>query len=558
MKPLTLVELIAKESFVELRYSDVLSSTLPSFSRFQVTVNGVRRTVIGPATLIDGGKTVRLNLASAVLATDTVSITYGSVNRFDKAGYGDIRSLSTNQRAAFFRNTKVSNITPPITQPGPDQVLSWINCALEAIQSAGSNGKPGVPPTTGSRLMAMLSTAMLDTRAAFGDQVAFYKIDQNAPAAASVDAALIGAAYRILSLELPGEQEILQKHYKSSLANLTGTSQSIHSGLALGSGIADQIRSLRSNDGSTNNTPYQPPTNSLPGYVWMPAATGPTAGAALGPNWGTVKPWGLDSEVTHRTNGLQGRPDVNLDLYARDLAEVRLYGGLTNTATTTSRRNADQTDIALFWAYDRPDTYRPYGQLFDIATEIATNQATTPANNARLFANLSVAMADAVTVAWKEKYDNVQPRPWDVITGGFSDEDGSDLTVRDKEWKSLLSSINGVQSPPFPDFISGHSVMGGVFASVMTHFFGDKLVWSTTSQDLPGKSRSFDGRIANGSLGDISSVTSSSLWKDNSFFEAGLENAIGRVYGGVHVREACEDSFLLGVAIGNSTVQKLG
>jgi hypothetical protein len=557
MKPLTLVELIAKESLVELRYSDALSSTLPSFSRFQVTVNGVRRNITGPATLIDGGKTVRLNLASAVLATDTVAVTYTSVNRFDKIGYGDIRSLSTNEKAIFFRNQKAANITPPVNQPGPDQVLFWISCALEAIQSAGSNGKPGVPPTTGSRLMAMLSTAMLDTRAAFGDQVAFYKIDQNAPAAASVDAALIGAAYRILSLELPGEQEILQKHYKSSLANLTGTSQSIHSGLALGSGIADQIRSLRSNDGSTNNTPYQPPANGLPGYTWMPAVTGPTAGAALGPNWGSVSPWGLESKHTYGTNGLQGKPDVNLDLYARDLAEVRLYGGLTNTATTTSRRNADQTDIALFWAYDRPDTYRPYGQLFDIATEIATNQATTPANNARLFASLSVAMADAVTVAWKEKYDNVQPRPWDVITGSFSDEDGSDLTVRDTEWKSLLSSINGVQSPPFPDFISGHSVMGGVFASVMTHFFGDKLVWSTTSQDLPGKSRSFDGRIANGSLGDISSVTSSSLWKDNSFFEAGLENAIGRVYGGVHVREACEDSFLLGVEIGNSTVQKL-
>jgi hypothetical protein len=558
MKPLTLVELIAKESFVELRYSDTLNSILPSFSRFQVSVNGVRRSLTGPAMLRGGGTTIRLNLATPIQATDTVAITYGSVNGLDKVGFGDIRSLSTNQKAAFFRNQKAANITPPVNQPGPDQVLSWISCALEAIQSAGSNRKPGVPPTTGSRLMAMLSTAMLDTRAAFGDQVAFYKIDQNAPAAASVDAALIGAAYRILSLELPGEQEILQKHYKSSLANLTGTSQSIHSGLALGSGIADQIRSLRSNDGSTNNTPYQPPTNSFPGYTWMPASSGPNAGAALGPNWGTVKPWGLDSEVTHRTNGLQGRPDVNLDLYARDLAEVRLYGGLTNTATTTSRRNADQTDIALFWAYDRPDTYRPYGQLFDIATEIATNQATTPANNARLFASLSVAMADAVTVAWREKYDNVQPRPWDVITGSFSDEDGSDLTVRDTEWKSLLSSINGVQSPPFPDFISGHSVMGGVFASVMTHFFGDNLVWSTTSQDLPGKSRSFDGRIANGSLGDISSVTSSSLWKDNSFFEAGLENAIGRVYGGVHVREACEDSFLLGVAIGNSTVHKLG
>jgi hypothetical protein len=232
-------------------------------------------------------------------------------------------------------------------------------------------------------------------------------------------------------------------------------------------------------------------------------------------------------------------------LYAKDLTEVRLYGGLTN-----SLRNADQTEIALFWAYDRPDTYRPYGQLFDIATEISENQKVSPANNAILFANLSIAMADAVTLAWKEKYDNVQPRPWDVITGSFSDTDGSDLTVRDKDWKSLLSSINGVQSPPFPDFLSGHSVMGGVFASVMTHFFGDSLVWSTTSQELPGVTRTFDGFIGEGTLGDISSAT----YRANGFYEAGIENAVGRVYGGVHVREACLDSFNLGVQAGNSTV----
>ena len=545
MIPLALTELTINGSVLELRYNQALNGTLPSYSRFQVSVNGVRRAITGPAFLSGDGTTVRLNLASAVLATDTVSITYVSVNRFDKIGYGDIRSLSTNQRALFFRSQKAANITPPITQPGPDQVLSWIECALNAILSAGSNGKPGVPPTTGSRLMAMLSTAMLDTRAAFGDQVAFYKIDQNAPATANVDAALIGAAYRILSLELPGEYEILQKHYRSSLDSLKGTPQSIQSGLTFGAGIADKIRSLRSNDGSTNNTPYQPPTNSLPGYTWMPASSGPTAGAALGPNWGTVKPWGVVNTTTHRTNGLQGKPDVNLDLYAKDLTEVRLYGGLTN-----SLRNADQTEIALFWAYDRPDTYRPYGQLFDIATEISENQKVSPANNAILFANLSIAMADAVTLAWKEKYDNVQPRPWDVITGSFSDTDGSDLTVRDKDWKSLLSSINGVQSPPFPDFLSGHSVMGGVFASVMTHFFGDSLVWSTTSQELPGVTRTFDGFIGEGTLGDISSAT----YRANGFYEAGIESAVGRVYGGVHVREACLDSFNLGVQAGNSTV----
>ena len=545
MTPLTLTALTINGFSLELQYNQALNGTLPSSGRFQVSVNGVRRRITGPASLSNGGTTIRLNTDTAILATDIVTVTYVSVNGFNGVGFGDIRSLSTNERAAFFNNRKATNITPPITQPGPDQVLSWIECALNAIFSAGSNGKPGVPPPTGSRLMAMLSTAMLDTRAAFGDQVDFYKIDQNAPATANVDAALIGAAYRILSLELPGEHEILQNHYKSSLATLAGTPESIQSGLNFGSNIADQIRTLRANDGSTNNTPYQPPTNSLPGYTWMPATAGPTVGAALGPNWGSVKPWGVVNTTTHYTNGLQGKPDVNLDLYAKELTEVRLYGGLTN-----SLRNYDQTEIALFWAYDRPDTYRPYGQLFDIATEISENQNVSSANNAILFANLSIAMADAVTLAWKEKYVNVQPRPWDVITGSFSDTDGSELTVRDQEWKSLLSSINGAQSPPFPDFLSGHSMMGGVFASVMTHFFGDSLVWSTTSQELPGVTRTFDGFIGEGTLGDISSAT----YRPNSFYEAGLEDAVSRVYGGVHVREACLDSFNLGVQAGNSTV----
>jgi hypothetical protein len=153
-----------------------------------------------------------------------------------------------------------------------------------------------------------------------------------------------------------------------------------------------------------------------------------------------------------------------------------------------------------------------------------------------------------VICAWKEKYDNVQPRPWDLITGSFSDTDGSALTVRDQNWQSLLSSINGVQSPPFPDFLSGHSVMGGTFASVMSHFFGDNLTFAATSQELPGVVRTFYG---------FTDFTDAGGVERNSFYEAGLENAISRVYGGVHIREACEDSFAVGLNVGAAVVQDL-
>jgi hypothetical protein len=432
--------------------------------------------------------------------------------------------------------------------PGSDPILIWTYTALNAIQSAGSNGKPGVPPTTGSRLMAMLSTAMLDTLAAFGDVVDFYRIDQSAPAGANMNAALLGAAQRILSLELPGESSLIQEQYTSSLQSLAGSAESIEEGLAFGAGIADQIRALRANDGSDNTTPYTPPSGGLPGYVWTPAPSGPTAGAALGPNWGSVTPWVISSPDAYSADGLQCRPDVDLDQYAQQLNEVRLYGGLANTSTTTLERSPDQTEIALFWAYDRTDTFRPYGQLLEIAMDVALDQATSMLTNAKLIASLSLSMADAVICAWKEKYDNVQPRPWDLITGSFSDTDGSALTVRDPNWQSLLSAINGVQSPPFPDFLSGHSVMGGTFASVMSHFFGDNLTFDATSQELPGVVRSFDG---------FTDFTDAGVVQRNSFYEAGLEDAISRVYGGVHIREACEDSFAVGLNVGAAVVQDL-
>lgn len=488
-----------------------------------------RRTILFPSSYAPVVRTITFETEDAALAEGSY---YLIARVAGQPGAESAQDLANNQSVAL------------VNASGADPILVWTSCALNAIQSAGSNGKPGVPPTTGTRLMAMLSTAMLDTLAAFGNQVDPYQIDRNAPAGANRNAALVGAAQRILSLELPGESGLIQDQLNLSLQSLQGSQASIQSGLAFGASIADDIRALRANDGSAVNTAYVPPSG-MPGYVWMPASTGPMANVALGANWGSVTPWVISGTSAFSSNGLQARPDVDLDLYAEQLNEVRLYGGLANTATTTLLRTPEQTEIALFWAYDRPDTFRPYGQLLDIAMDVAAEEETSLATNAKLIASLSLAMADSVICAWKEKYDNVQPRPWDLITGSFSDTDGTPVTVRDPNWSTLLSSVNGIESPPFPDFLSGHSTMGGAFASVMTHFFGDDVTFSARSQELPGVERHFDGYVEAGGVAR------------NSFYEAGMEDAISRVYGGVHIREACLDSFDVGLTVGAAVVQTL-
>jgi hypothetical protein len=532
-----------------------LRNALARVDRVYVTLFGSTDRILDSQDVLLTASPVLINLPRAM--ANTVNIAY-STQQADlaQASYYLIAKVDADLCVEIGASLNNNQSTILVNVSNSDPILVWTSCALNAVKSAGSNGKPGVGPTVGSRLAAMLSTAMLNTVAAFDSGVKVYNpngtiilptnltnIDRNA--------ALVGAAQRILFLELPGEATIIQDQLNSSCQafKAAGLSQaSIDASLAVGAAIADQIRALRANDGSSNNTPYTPPTPlpGLEGYVWMPATSGPMKDVALGPNWGSVTPWMISGPNNPRfkSDGLQARPDVDLDLYAEQITEVRLFGGLTNTATTSLQRTQDQADIAKFWAYDRPDTFRPYGYLLDIAMEVAQAQGTDQATNAQLLASLSMAMADSVICAWDAKYTEVQPRPYDLITGQFADDDMTADTVRDTEWRSLLSSINGVESPPFPDYLSGHSVMGGAFAGVMTNFFGDNVTFSTTSQDLPGAVRSFSSFTETDSSGNI--VTRS------SFYKAGYEDAISRVYGGVHIREACLDSFDVGLRVGNA------
>jgi len=212
-----------------------------------------------------------------------------------------------------------------------------------------------------------------------------------------------------------------------------------------------------------------------------------------------------------------GPPSLDSAQYAADYNEVKALG-----AAVGSTRTEEQTQIALFWA-DGAGTETPPGHWNSIAQIIADVRGNTLEQNARLFALLNLAMADGAICAWDAKYTFHNWRPVTAIRN--ADTDGNPATDPDTAWDSFIVT------PPFPDYVSGHSTFSAAAATVLGLFYGtENLLFTTGSDFLPGVYRSFPTPLA-----------------------AAGEAADSRVYGGIHFRTASEDGLQAGISIGEWT-----
>jgi hypothetical protein len=352
----------------------------------------------------------------------TVRLNYGNMTSVGAPG-------ACNLIAEINQNNNTTQISKLVSATGSDVVIDSNATALNAIQAEGKAGR-GVPPTVGSRLLAITSLSVYDTVNAFDRTHTSYAVNILPPVGASEEAAAAAAAHRALVTLLPNQTALFDRQLALTLAEITESPEAEAAGVAFGNFVADRIIALRADDGSTNNAPYVPPQGD---YLWRPNTFGANVGVAVGTNWGKVKPFAIPNTAAFAPDGLDGVPGT--DRFVQDLEEVRLLGGKNSTANTTLTRTPDQTEIALFWAEDRADTFRPYGQLNQIAQEVAMREENSLAENARLFAELNVALVDAGIVAWDAKYNSpvIQPRPDDLITGRFGEKQGISGTVTDPE-----------------------------------------------------------------------------------------------------------------------------
>jgi hypothetical protein len=387
------------------------------------------------------------------------------------------------------------------TNPG-NTVLDWNQHLLDAIQQDASD------PLYASRTLAMVQAAVFDVVNALDGTPARY-VKLTAPPDADADAAVAAAAHRVLSYLYPSQQATFDSELTASL-NQVPDGPGKTDGIALGQSAADAILALRAHDGYDTFAPYTQGTG--PG-TWQPTA--PMFAEALDPQWADLQPWVMTAPDQFLPPGPAA---LTSQQWADAFNEVKSRGSATSTT-----RTPDQTQTARFWA-DGMGSYTPPGHWNQIAAQLAQQQGDSLGADARLFAELDGALADAAIVAWNAKYHFVTWRPITAIQNAASAANPN--VQADATWQPLLVT------PPFPEYVSGHSTFSSAAATVLDAFFGNSVGFTATSVTLPGVSRSF-----------------------TSFDQAAAEAGQSRIYGGIHFQFANQDGLAAGRALGQYVLQ---
>ena len=387
-----------------------------------------------------------------------------------------------------------------------DVVTDWNEHLLDAVRTEKS------APPKAARAMAMVHIAVYDAVNGIEQTHEPYYVDPAAPAGASPEAAAVAAAHKVLITLFPAQQADFDAARDVSLAATTdGTAKT--DGIAWGETVADAIIALRANDHSGDTVDYTPGTN--PGD-WQP--TPPAFAAAALPQWPTVTPFAMTSGDQFRSDGPPALDSAEYTDAFNDVKDI----GRADSAT----RTADETEIAKFWI-NGPGTFTPPGHWNSIAQIIAVREGNTLAENARLFALLNIAAADAAIASWDNKYTYNNWRPVTAIPA--ADTDGNDATQADPGWLPLIPT------PAFPDYTSGHSTFSGAASKVLELYYGSNgIAFDTGGDSLPDVTRSY-----------------------TSFSQAADESGRSRVYGGIHWEFSNQDGLHSGRDLGEYVFNNL-
>ncbi len=417
-----------------------------------------------------------------------------------------------------------------------DAVLAWNNLFNELLVADEVNQNPGYA----SRAMAMLNLAIYDavTIASGDPNDAFYDYDSLASTSLSkIDAEVAAshAAYTVLSSLYPDQQSMIDSFLERTVDGVRPSANTAAS-VALGTEIGNQILANRANDGSDAIVDYTY-TDGIGNFQADPL--NPDV-PVWGPGWGQVDTFAVSSAEDFAP---ETTPPITSEEYAASYNEVLELGSVDSTV-----RTADQTEAGIFWAYDRVGLGTPLSLFNDILESIAVQQGNTLEENAALYAQASVAMADAAIVAWHTKFDEEFWRPVTAIHDG--DIDGNPLTDGDEGWTALGApdgegDIIGF-TPQFPTYISGHATFGGALFGALQEFYGtDDIAFEVSSMELEILLEDPELQEAYGL--DLDDATRSF----DTLSEAMAENGRSRVYLGIHF----DFDDLVGQEVGQAVAQ---
>ena len=352
------------------------------------------------------------------------------------------------------------------------------------------------------RDMAMIHLAMFGCVNAIDPRYQAYKTRFDVDPTVSKDAAAAVAAARVLSKLHADAASKIDPELNQYLAQIPdGPAKS--AGIALGEKVADSIWALRANDESDAPDSYRPRTT--PGqYV-------PTTPVVV-PMWGHVTPFAM-------TSPSQFRPGPPLALTSREWAanynEIKEIGSKNSV-----KRTALQTETGRLWLYTGPGTFFPQ------ALQLSAARGLSVSENARLFALLAMATADAMIAIFDAKYEYEFWRPITAIRNG--DQDNNPYTERDATWEPLGPT------PMHPEYPCAHCIVAASAGTVLEAFFGT-------------------GTLPEFSLTTPTASGVTHRWTRLEDYIAEPSNA--RIWSGFHYRFSTEVGTGMGRKIGEYTVQ---
>lgn len=252
---------------------------------------------------------------------------------------------------------------------------------------------------------------------------------------------------------------------------------------------------------------------------WRP--TPPDYMSGVEPHWGTMRPFVLDSASQCRPLPPPPYDMTPGSVFYEDVMEV--YHALDTNET-------ERRAIAAFWDCNPYVSHHqghvmfatkkisPGGHWMGISKDVARAERLSTARSAETYLQVAVSLYDGFISCWDEKYRSNLVRPETVIN-----------ELIDPEWLPLL------QTPPFPEYTSGHSVISRAAAAALTDLFGPTYAYTDSVELRYGlPARSYD-----------------------SFYAASDEAADSRLFGGIHYGPAIYEGIKQGEAVANVVRRKL-
>ncbi|MFY0591492.1 vanadium-dependent haloperoxidase [Roseivirga sp.] len=289
--------------------------------------------------------------------------------------------------------------------------------------------------------------------------------------------------------------------------------------LAYGDQVAEHILAWADGDMYKQTRTFPKFTVTDDPTRWQP--TPPGYMEAIEPSWSRIRPFVIDSA----TQFVPERPtpfDMNEGSpFYKEVMEVYTVG---------NNLSDEEKEIASFWDCNpyvmnvtghvmaATKKITPGGHWIGIVKIACQKEATDPMKTASAYALTSIALADGFISCWDEKFRSNLIRPETLINKHI-----------DEEWLPLL------QTPPFPEYTSGHSVISNAAAIALSSIFGNEFAFDDDTEVKYGL--------------PIRSFT--------SFIDASEEAAISRMYGGIHYMPAIANGVTQGKALGKYVIDKI-